>query len=118
LSTSKHTQTPRELTIAEIQEYVQLYATAAENAIKAGFDGVELHGANGYLIDQFLQDVSNKRTDAYGGSVANRVRFAKEAVGAVVKKIGAKKTGIFTILCNVLLNAPELPKMATTNMAK
>jgi NADPH2 dehydrogenase len=94
LSTSKHPTAPRELPIAEIQEYVQLYATAAENAITAGFDGVELHGANGYLIDQFLQDVSNKRTDAYGGSVANRVRFAKEAVDAVVKKIGAQRTGI------------------------
>ncbi|KZP26859.1 NADH:flavin oxidoreductase/NADH oxidase [Athelia psychrophila] len=85
---------PRTLDIAEVREYVQLYATAAENAIKAGFDGVEVHGANGYLIDQFTQDVSNKRTDAYGGSIENRARFALEIVDAIVKKIGAKKTGI------------------------
>ncbi|KZP33443.1 FMN-linked oxidoreductase [Athelia psychrophila] len=85
---------PRTLDIAEIHEYIQLHATAAENAIKAGFDGVELHGANGYLIDQFIQDVSNKRTDDYGGSIENRARFALEVVDAVVKAIGAKKTGI------------------------
>jgi NADPH2 dehydrogenase len=94
LSTSNHPSPPHELTVAEIQELVQLYATAAENAIKAGFDGVEVHGANGYLVDQFLQDVSNKRTDAYGGSVENRVRFAKEIVDAVVEKVGAKRAAI------------------------
>jgi NADPH2 dehydrogenase len=94
LSTSNHPSPPHELTIAEIQEFVQLYATAAENAIKAGFDGVEVHSANGYLVDQFLQDVSNKRTDAYGGSVENRVRFAKEIVDAVVEKVGAKRAAI------------------------
>jgi NADPH2 dehydrogenase len=85
---------PRELTISETREFVQLYATAASNAIEAGFDGVEVHGANGYLIDQFLQDVTNKRTDEYGGTVTNRVRFAQEVVDAVVKRIGAKRTAI------------------------
>ncbi|KAI0078452.1 NADH:flavin oxidoreductase/NADH oxidase [Panus rudis PR-1116 ss-1] len=86
---------PRPMTIEEIKEYVQLYATAAANAVNiAGFDGVELHGANGYLIDQFLQDVSNTRTDEYGGSIENRARFALEVIDAVVKAVGAKKIAI------------------------
>lgn len=79
----------------EIKEYVQLYATAASNAVhRAGFDGVEVHGAHGYLIDQFTQDVSNKRTDEYGGSIENRSRFALEVVDAVTKAVGQEKTGI------------------------
>ena len=94
LSNSTHEQIPRELTISEIQDYYQLYATAAKNAIKAGFDGVEVHAANGYLMDQFLQDVSNQRTDDYGGSVKNRIKFARNAVSAVVSAIGAKRTGL------------------------
>ncbi|KIY64624.1 FMN-linked oxidoreductase [Cylindrobasidium torrendii FP15055 ss-10] len=86
---------PRPLTIPEIQEYVQLYATAAENAVhKAGFDGVEIHGANGYLIDQFFQDVSNVRTDAYGGSIENRARFGLEVVDAVAKAVGADRVAL------------------------
>ncbi|KAJ3513898.1 hypothetical protein NLJ89_g2698 [Agrocybe chaxingu] len=86
--------TPRALTVPEIKEYVQLYAQAAKNAIQAGFDGVEIHGANGYLIDQFLQDVSNLRTDEYGGSIENRSRFGLEVAGAVVNAIGEDRTGI------------------------
>lgn len=83
------------MTIEEIQEFVQLYATAASNAVhKAGFDGVEIHGANGYLVDQFIQDVSNDRTDDYGGSVENRSRFALEVIKAVVGAVGEKKTGL------------------------
>ena len=79
----------------EIKEYVGLYATAASNAVHgAGFDGVEIHGANGYLVDQFIQDVSNKRTDEYGGSIEKRARFALEVIDAIVAKIGAEKTGI------------------------
>jgi len=85
---------PRALTVPEIKEYVQLYVTAAKNATEAGFDGIEIHGANGYLVDQFLQDVSNSRTDEYGGSVENRTRFALEVVDAVVAAIGASKTAI------------------------
>jgi NADPH2 dehydrogenase len=86
---------PRPLSIAEIQEYVTLYATAACNAVhKAGFDGVEIHNANGYLLDQFLQDVSNIRTDEYGGSPENRSRFPVQVVDAVVAAVGPKKTGI------------------------
>jgi NADPH2 dehydrogenase len=90
-----HEENPRALTVEEIKEYVELYATAAKNAVeKAGFDGVEIHGANGYLIDQFLQDVTNKRTDEYGGSIEDRARFGLEVVDGVVKAVGAEKTGI------------------------
>ncbi|KAJ7155043.1 hypothetical protein C8R46DRAFT_1005166 [Mycena filopes] len=86
--------TPRPLTVPEIKEYVELYAQAAKNAIEAGFDGVEVHSANGYLPDQFLQDMSNKRTDEYGGSVENRARFTLEIVDAVVAAVGASRTGL------------------------
>ncbi|KAI0296960.1 putative NADPH2 dehydrogenase chain OYE2 [Multifurca ochricompacta] len=85
---------PRELTVSEINEYTQLYAKAASNAIEAGFDGVEIHSANGYLLDQFLQDVTNHRTDNYGGSVENRLRFPLAVVDAVVKAVGAERTAI------------------------
>ncbi|KAJ5919786.1 Aldolase-type TIM barrel [Penicillium verhagenii] len=85
---------PRALTESEIQEWIQDYAQAAKNAIAAGFDGVEIHGANGYLIDQFIQDNCNKRTDRWGGSVENRARFAIETVKAVVEAVGADRTGI------------------------
>ncbi|KAJ7248503.1 hypothetical protein C8J57DRAFT_1358402 [Mycena rebaudengoi] len=86
---------PRPLAVEEIQEYVQLYATAASNAVhKAGFDGVEIHAANGYLLDQFLHDRSNVRTDAYGGSPENRTRFPLEVADAVVKAVGQKKTAL------------------------
>ncbi|KAJ6601082.1 hypothetical protein DFH09DRAFT_1020338 [Mycena vulgaris] len=86
---------PRPLTVEEIKEYVQLYATAASNAVhKAGFDGVEIHAANGYLLDQFLHDRSNVRTDAYGGSPENRTRFPLEVADAVVKAVGQKKTAM------------------------
>jgi N-ethylmaleimide reductase len=85
---------PREMTIAEINSTQQEYVTAAQNAIAAGFDGVELHGANGYLIDQFINTASNRRTDAYGGSSENRSRFAIEVAQKVSAAIGAEKTGI------------------------
>lgn len=86
--------TPKEMTVEEIKQTISDYAKAAQNAIEAGFDGVELHAANGYLIDQFLQDKVNQRTDEWGGSVENRSRLAFEATKAVVEAIGAKKTGI------------------------
>ena len=85
---------PHELSVAEIQAVVQQFRQAAANAIRAGFDGVEIHGANGYLVDQFFRDGSNQRTDAYGGSPANRCRFALEVVDAVVAEIGAGRVGI------------------------
>ena len=79
----------------EIKDYVALYATAAHNAVhRAGFDGIEIHGAHGFLVDQFLQDVSNKRTDNYGGSIENRSRFALEVIDAIAEKIGADRTAI------------------------
>lgn len=85
---------PRELSIEEIREVVQQYRRGAENAKNAGFDGVEIHGANGYLIDQFLQDSTNQRKDEYGGSVKNRMRFMLEVVDAVVAVWGADRVGM------------------------
>ncbi|KAK2029180.1 FMN-linked oxidoreductase [Colletotrichum zoysiae] len=85
---------PRELTTDDIKRIVQDFATAAENAIRAGFDGVELHGANGYLIDSFTQDVSNSRGDSYGGSVENRSRFVNEVMKAVGDAIGPQRVGL------------------------
>lgn len=85
---------PHALTEAEITQVVNEYRRGARNAIRAGFDGVEIHGANGYLIDQFLRDGANMRTDRYGGSVENRCRFALEVVDAVVAEIGAGRVGI------------------------
>ncbi len=86
--------TPRPLTKDEIKLTVQDYADSAQRAIRAGFDGVEIHGANGYLIDQFLRDGSNTRTDEYGGSVANRTRFLLEVTEAVTAAIGSERTGL------------------------
>lgn len=86
---------PRALSEEEIKDYIKAYAQAATNAVKkAGFDGVEIHGANGYLIDQFNQSTANKRTDSWGGSVENRSRFALEVSKAVVEAVGAERTGI------------------------
>ncbi|KAI0184489.1 NADH:flavin oxidoreductase/NADH oxidase [Xylaria flabelliformis] len=85
---------PQEMTEEDIWEAIGDYAKAAKNAMAAGFDGVELHGANGYLIDQFTQDVCNKRTDAWGGSIEKRARFALEVTKAVVNAIGGDKTAI------------------------
>ena len=85
---------PRALAVEEIRQVIAQYKLGAENAMKAGFDGVELHGANGYLIDQFLQDSTNRRVDEYGGSVENRMRFMMEAVDAVVSVWGADRVGM------------------------
>jgi N-ethylmaleimide reductase len=85
---------PRAIELSEIPALVNEYRQAAERAKAAGFDGVEIHGANGYLIDQFLQDNSNRRTDAYGGSVENRARFLLEVVDAVTSVWGADRVGI------------------------
>ncbi len=85
---------PRALTTDEVQAVVKQYRRGAANARRAGFDGVEIHGANGYLIDQFLQTGTNRRTDRYGGSVENRMRFALEVVEAVTGEWGDEQVGI------------------------
>lgn len=85
---------PRALALGELPGIVNDFRQAAANAIAAGFDGVEIHAANGYLLDQFLKDGANQRSDEYGGSVENRARFVLEVVEAVVKEIGAERTGI------------------------
>lgn len=90
----KSYETPRALELDEIPGIVADFRQAAENAKLAGFDGVEIHGANGYLIDQFLRDGTNTRTDAYGGSVENRIRFIKEIVEAVIPVFGADRVGV------------------------
>jgi len=84
----------RSLAIEEIPRLIGDYVNAARNAIDAGFDGVQLHGANGYLIDQFLRDGSNKRTDAYGGPIENRVRLLREVVEALVDAVGKERTAV------------------------
>ena len=85
---------PRELSTAEVKELVTLYAKAAKNAMQAGFDGVELHCANGYLVNQFISAHSNKRTDEYGGSLENRLRFLKEITQAVADEVGKENVGV------------------------
>jgi NADPH2 dehydrogenase len=92
---STYNVSPRPLTIPEIHSYIEAFRTAAGNAVsKAGFDGVEIHGANGYLIEQFLKDITNKRTDEYGGSISGRSKFVLEVVDAVVEAVGERKTAI------------------------
>ena len=85
---------PKEMTKADIEQAISEFVIASENAIEAGFDGVEIHAANGYLLEQFINTASNKRTDEYGGSIENRSRFVIEVSKAIVNAIGAEKTGI------------------------
>ncbi|MBC3948268.1 alkene reductase [Pseudomonas folii] len=85
---------PRALTTDEVQELVQLYIQAARNAMEAGFDGIELHCANGYLVNQFISAHSNHREDQYGGSLDNRLRFLREIVAGVAECIGKEKVGV------------------------
>ena len=87
-------EAPRALTTEEVEEVVQDYRKAAERALAAGFDGLNIHGANGYLIDQFLQSRSNQRTDRYGGSVANRTRFLEDIVQAVTQVYPANRVAV------------------------
>jgi 12-oxophytodienoic acid reductase len=85
---------PRALEISELPTVVEQYRVSARNAIRAGFDGVEIHGAHGYLLEQFLKSGTNDRTDQYGGSIENRCRFPLEVVKAVVDEVGAERVGI------------------------
>jgi N-ethylmaleimide reductase len=87
-------ETPRALETGEIPGVIDAYRQAARNALKAGFDGVEIHGANGYLIEQFMQSHTNLRTDQYGGPIANRVRFLMEITQAVIDVWGADRVGV------------------------
>ncbi|MBH5328225.1 alkene reductase [Eikenella sp. S3360] len=91
---AKDFETPRALTVAEIKQTIADYAQAAKNAMAAGFDGVELHAANGYLPQQFLSDSVNLRSDEYGGSVANKARFTLEVMDALIAAVGGEKVGI------------------------
>lgn len=94
LRPQKPFETPRALETNEIADIVEAYRKAAENAKLAGFDGVEIHGANGYLLDQFLQDSSNHRTDEYGGSIENRARLMLEVADACISVWGADRVGM------------------------
>ena len=97
----KKSVTPRALETKEVEGVVAEFARGAENAIRAGFDGVEIHGANGYLIEQFLRDKTNKRTDRYGGSVENRSRILFEIIEAVAAAAGRNRTGLRLSPANV-----------------
>src|SRR5450759_1024578 len=85
---------PQAMTEADIKTTIEEFVQAAKNAVAAGFDGIELHGANGYLLEQFIRPNSNRRTDRYGGSIENRARFVLEVADAVIKAIGKDKVGI------------------------
>lgn len=102
--------TPREMTKADIDKTIQEFVTAAQNAVAAGFDGVELHGANGYLIEQFLRPTTNLRTDEYGGSTENFARFAVDVATAVSNAIGIDKTGIRLSPYGVFNDMPYSPE--------
>ncbi len=94
LSKSEPYPVPRALELSEIPSIIEAYSKGAENAKEAGFDAVEIHGANGYLLDQFLQDSTNKRTDIYGGSIENRARLMLEVTDAVISVWGAGRIGM------------------------
>jgi NADPH2 dehydrogenase len=108
---SPEDDTPDAMSEDDIQESIGDYATAAKNAIAAGFDGVEIHGANGYLPDQFLQTTCNKRTDKWGGSIENRARFHLEVTRAVIAAIGADRTAMrlspYSDFNGMLMDEPE-----------
>ena len=103
---------PTAMTEAQIKSTVAEYAQGAKNALDAGFDGVELHAANGYLLEQFIRPTSNQRTDAYGGSIENRARFVLEVVDAVVKAVGKDKVGIRLSPFGVFNDMPVYPELA------
>jgi len=105
---------PKAMTPEDLEWTKNEYVTAAKNAIEAGFDGVELHSANGYLLEQFLSPVSNIRTDNYGGNVENRCRFVLEVVNAVAVAIGSGKTGIRLSPYGVASDMPIYPEINNT----
>jgi N-ethylmaleimide reductase len=103
--------TPKAMTEADIKTAIGEFVHAAKNAVAAGFDGIELHGANGYLLEQFFRPNSNKRTDAYGGSVENRTRFVIEVVKATTAAIGKDKVGIRLSPFGVFNDMPSYPEI-------
>ena len=105
---------PKEMTPANLINTKEEYVTAAKNAIEAGFDGVELHGANGYLLEQFLSPISNIRTDNYGGSIVNRCRFVLEVATEVAQTIGKDKTAIRLSPFGVASDMPHYPEITAT----
>jgi N-ethylmaleimide reductase len=111
---------PRALAIEEIPGVVRDYAQAARNAIEAGFDGIELHGANGYLINQFIDSQANQRTDGYGGSLQNRLRFLREVTEAVADAIGADRVGVrlapLTTLQGAVDDTPQATYLAAAHL--
>lgn len=102
---------PQAMTEADIKSTIAEFVQAAKNAVAAGFDGVELHGANGYLLEQFIRPNSNTRTDRYGGSIENRARFALEVVDATIAAIGKDKVGIRLSPFGVFNDMPVYPEM-------
>jgi N-ethylmaleimide reductase len=103
--------TPKAMTEADIKIAIGEYVQAAKNAVAAGFDGVELHGANGYLLEQFIRPNSNQRTDAYGGGIENRARFVLEVAKAVIAAIGKDKVGIRLSPYGAFNDMPAYPEM-------
>jgi N-ethylmaleimide reductase len=103
--------TPEAMTAADIIATKAEFVNAAKNAIKAGFDGIELHGANGYLLEQFIRPNSNQRTDQYGGSIENRARFVLEVAEAVIAAIGKDRVGIRLSPFGVFNDMPLYPEM-------
>lgn len=114
------TVVPRELSVEEIQQVIKEYYQAALNAEKAGFDGVELHAANGYLVNQFIDSESNARVDEYGGCLENRLRFLDEVVSALVNALGADRVGVrlapLTTLNGTVDAAPETTYVAAARL--
>ena len=108
---------PEKMSEDEIREAIEEFTSAAENAVDAGFDGIELHGANGYLLEQFLNPHVNVRTDEYGGGVENRIRFVIEVVKSVAERIGAGKTGIRLSPYNTFNDMPEYDETFETYAA-
>lgn len=111
--------TPRALAVDEIRGIIADYASAARNALEAGFDGVELHGANGYLINQFIDSQANARDDEYGGSLSNRLRFLKEVAQAVTDVVGKERIGVrlapLTTLQGAVDDTPEATYLAAAH---
>jgi len=106
--------TPKAMTMEDIESTQAEYVSAAKNAMEAGFDGIELHGANGYLLEEFLSPVANVRTDKYNGSVENRCRFVLEVAAAVAAAIGKEKTGIRLSPYGVAGDMPNYPEIDAT----